>query len=293
MLLLAAFIWGTAFVAQKSANASMGPILFVGCRFMLSAALLAPLAWFEAKGGAKSLTRGEWRQAINVGMSLFGALAMQQIGMLTTSATNAGFLTAIYVVMVPIVAWFMTRRLPKASVAIACALSLAGAWLLEQNGANGWSVGDLWVLLSDFLSALQIILVARFLTHCNRPFLLSFVQYLVCGLIGLVGGVLTEPVELNGIIAAGPAILYAGLLSGGVGFTLQIIAQRHTPPAEAAIIMSLECVFAALAGALLLGDQLTLYGGAGCAVILAGVLLVQLAPLFLADRQTASPDAVP
>jgi len=134
------------------------------------------------------------------------------------------------------------------------------------------------VIFSDIFFALQIILVARFLRKGNRPFLLSFLQYLVSGVIGLVIGALVEPVEISGILAAGPAILYAGLLSGGVAFTLQIIAQRHTPAAEAAIIMSLESVFAAIAGAVMLGDRLQTNGIIGCVLILAGVVLVQLVP---------------
>jgi drug/metabolite transporter (DMT)-like permease len=276
-LLLAAFIWGTAFVAQKTANDSIGPLLFVGCRFALSALLLAPLAWVEHVRAPVTVTAGDYRLGLIVGLSLFGGMAMQQIGLLTTSATNAGFLTAIYVVMVPFLAWLVTRETPRRPVVIACAVSLAGAWLLEWKGEGpDWHGGDLWVLASDLLYALQIILVGHFLRRANRPYLLSFLQYAVTALIGLALAALFEPVSLDGIRQAGPAILYAGLLSGGVAFTLQIVAQRHAPAAEAAIIMSLESVFAALAGALLLGDRLGPGAYAGCALILLGVILVPL-----------------
>lgn len=285
-LLLAAFIWGTAFIAQKIAVGSIGPILFLGCRFLLSALLLAPLAWAENRRRTDApLAAADWRLALLVGLSLFTGMALQQIGIVSTSTTNAGFLTAIYVVMVPIVAWVLTRHRPRPAVVIACCVSIAGAWMLEQGGAaQPWGKGDMLVVISDIPQALQLILVERFLARHNRPLLLSFVQYGVIALVALTLAAIFEPISWQGINQVMPSILYAGLLSGGVAFTLQIVAQRHTPPAEAAIIMSLESVFAALAGAWLLGDRLGPTGLAGCALILAGVLLVQLLPLLRRNR---------
>jgi drug/metabolite transporter (DMT)-like permease len=280
-LLLAAFIWGTAFVAQKTAVATIGPLLFLFCRFAISAALLAPLAWGESRRRSDPLTGSDWKLALGVGCSLFGGMAIQQIGIVSTSTTNAGFLTAIYVVLVPVVAWALHRNRPSMTVVASCAVSLAGAWLLEQGGdSTSWGTGDLLVLISDIFQALQIILVERFLSRHSRPLLLSFVQYAVIVVLALAAALAFEPISLAGIWAVMPAILYAGVLSGGVAFTLQIVAQRHTPAAEAAIIMSLESVFAAAAGAWLLGDRLGPTGLFGCALILAGVLLVQLMPLL-------------
>jgi drug/metabolite transporter (DMT)-like permease len=277
LLLLAALIWGSAFVAQKTANDSMGPLMFVGCRFILSAALLAPLAWIESRRSAVGVSVRDCRLGLVIGFCLFGTMAMQQIGMVTTSVTNAGFLTALYVIMVPILGWLVTRAAPRPVIVIACVVSLSGTWLLEQNGAvQQWQSGDLWVLASDLACALQILLVGQFLGRTNRPYLLSFAQYAVTGMAGLILGLLLEPVMLAGIWRALPSILYAGLLSGGVAFTLQIVAQRHTPAAEAAIIMSLESVFAATAGALLLHDRLSDTAYAGCALILLGVIVVPL-----------------
>jgi drug/metabolite transporter (DMT)-like permease len=297
-LLAAAAIWGTAFVAQKSATAHLGPLLFVGCRFLLSALLLAPLAWIEARGPAQILAPGDRRLSVAIGLCLFATMALQQIGMETTTATNAGFLTAIYVAIVPLVAWQVTGAMPRLTVAVACALSLAGAWLLERNGtAHGWNSGDLWVLLSDLFSALQIVLVGIFLGRSNRPFLLCVTQYALTAALGLAFGLWREPVAPTALGAALPAILYAGLLSGGVAFTLQIVAQRHTPAAEAALIMSLESVFAALAGMLVLGDHLRITGFAGCALILLGVLLVQVVPprrrIDLEPGRVAPQDTLP
>jgi drug/metabolite transporter (DMT)-like permease len=285
-LLLAAFIWGTAFIAQKTAVATIGPILFLGCRFLLSTALLAPLAWVESRRRPDTLSASDWRLALMVGLSLFFGMAIQQIGIVTTSTTNAGFLTAIYTTMVPVAAWVLLRKRPRLAVVAACAVSLAGAWLLEQGGTGlqSWGKGDLLILISDAGQAVQIILVERFLARHSRPLLLSFFQYAVITALALPLAFAFEPVSWEGISQVMPSILYAGVLSGGIAFTLQIVAQRHTPSAEAAIIMSLESVFAALAGAWLMGDRLGPTGITGCALIMAGVLLVQLLPMLRRNR---------
>jgi len=291
-LLFAAFIWGTAFVAQKTAVATIGPLLFLGCRFLISTALLAPLAFRESQKRDDALTGSDWKLALMVGLSLFGGMAIQQIGIVSTSATNAGFLTAIYVVMVPVVAFVLHRSRASLTVIASCCVSLLGAWLLEQGGeSSAWGMGDALVLVSDVFQALQIILVERFLARHSRPLLLSFLQYAVITVLAFTGAFAFEPISLSGIWDVMPSILYAGVLSGGVAFTLQIVAQRHTPAAEAAIIMSLESVFAALSGAWLLGDRLGLVGMIGCALILAGVLLVQLVPLLRRNR--LEPEALP
>jgi drug/metabolite transporter (DMT)-like permease len=282
LLLLAAFIWGTAFVVQKNANQSMGPVLFVGLRFLLSTLALLPLVRYEARRGAVPLSRRDWIQALLVGLCLFAGASLQQVGLVTTTATNGGFLTALYVVFVPFMLWSMTRQPPRALVVAACAVSVAGAWLLADNGqAKHWVVGDLLVLLADLAWALAIVLIGVFLQRTQRPFFLSCVQYGVTAVLGLAVGLGFGPVNLPGIVTALPAILYAGLLSGALAFTVQIIAQRHTPPAEAALIMSLESVFAALAGAWLLAERLTPLGVAGSALILLGVALVEAGPVLM------------
>ena len=291
-LLLAALIWGTAFVAQKTAVATIGPLLFLGCRFLISTALLAPVAWGETRRRTEPLSGSDWKLALGVGLSLFAGMAIQQIGIVSTTTTNAGFLTAIYVVMVPPVAWVLLRKRPTWLVVASCSVSLVGAWLLEQGGeSTSWGLGDALVLFSDIFQAVQIILVEKFLARHSRPLLLSFVQYAVITVLAFAGAFAFEPIVPAGIWAVMPAILYAGVLSGGIAFTLQIVAQRHTPAAEAAIIMSLESVFAALSGAWLLGDRLAPAGLFGCALILAGVLLVQLVPLL--RRNTLEPPRPP
>jgi len=286
MLLLTAFIWGTAFIAQKDANHSMGPITFVGIRFLLSALALIPLALYErrraAAAGARPFSRRDWLQTLIVGLCLFSGGALQQVGLATTTATNGGFLTALYVVIVPFMVWGMNGTRPRSLVIAACAVSVWGAWLLTDDGsARHWSVGDILVMLADFAWALAITVIADFMQRTHRPFFLSFAQYCITAVLGLSIGLIFEPLSLPGISTAIPAILYAGLLSGGVAYTLGIVAQKYTPPSEAALIMCLESVFAALAGAVMLHERLTLVAACGCGLILLGVVIVEVGPVLL------------
>jgi drug/metabolite transporter (DMT)-like permease len=161
-------------------------------------------------------------------------------------------------------------------------VSVIGAWLLTDDGsARHWSFGDLLVVLADFAWALAITLIGDFLQRTHRPFFLSFVQYGITAVLALGVGLIFEPVSTSGIGIAMPSILYAGLLSGGVAFTLSVIAQKYTPPAEASLIMCLESVFAALAGAVMLHERLTFIAGVGCALILLGVVLVEVGPALV------------
>ncbi|HEY4127201.1 MAG TPA: DMT family transporter [Gammaproteobacteria bacterium] len=282
LLLLTALIWGTAFIAQKDANHSMGPITFVGSRFLLSALALLPLMLYELRRGHPPLSRKDWLQATVIGLCLCTGSCLQQAGLVTTSATNGGFLTALYVVIVPFMVWGLNRTRPRLLVIVACAVSVIGAWLLTDDGsARHWSFGDLLVVLADFAWALAITLIGDFLQRTHRPFFLSFVQYGITAVLALCVGLIFEPVSTSGIGIAMPSILYAGLLSGGVAFTLSVIAQKYTPPAEASLIMCLESVFAALAGAVMLHERLTFIAGVGCALILLGVVLVEVGPALV------------
>jgi drug/metabolite transporter (DMT)-like permease len=281
LLLLCALIWGTAFIAQKDANLAMAPVWFVSARFLLSALLLAPLALHEAarQGRAAPAGRGEVLLAVLVGLCVCVAASMQQAALLTTTATNGGFLTAVYVAFVPFVVWMVAGTPPRMTVLAACAVTVAGAWLLAENGqARTWTRGDVLLLAGDLIWALHITLVARFLGRLNRPFLLCFIQYAVTALGAGLFALVTESLVLGGVLAALPAILYAGIASGGIAYTLQIVAQRHTPAAEAALIMSLESVFAAIAGAIMLDERLTPLAACGCVLILVGAVMVEVAP---------------
>ncbi|HEV2333151.1 MAG TPA: DMT family transporter [Gammaproteobacteria bacterium] len=282
LLLLTAFIWGTAFVAQKYANDSMPPITIVGARFLISALVLLPFMLYEAKRATAPLSRIDWMQAGIVGLCLCAGSCLQQTGLLTTSATNGGFLTALYVVIVPFMFWAVSGQKPRALVLLACGISLYGAWLLADDGqSRHWRPGDILMVVSDFAWALAITLIGVFLQRSHRPFFLSFMQYAVTAALALPAGFLFESPSLAGTVTALWPLLYIGLISGGLAYTFGVLAQKHTPPAEAALIMCLESVFAALAGAMLLHERLTVAATVGCALILLGVVLVETGPLLL------------
>jgi len=287
LLLITALIWGTTFVAQRDAAGHVGPILFVAVRFTLSALVLAPIALWEARRSEVRLRAADLRGALVIGACLCAGCWLQQIALVTTSASNGGFLTAVYIVIVPLVAWVFTRRPPRPVVLAATLIALGGAWLLAgASSGGGWNRGDLIILGSDLIWALHITLVGHYARGGARPVFLALMQNGITGLASLPVALLLEPFDVPGLLAVAPAILYGGIVSSGIAFTLQVIAQRHTPSAEAALIMSLECVFAAIAGALLLGERLSGAAWAGAALILVSVVLVEAGPLLRRARET-------
>jgi drug/metabolite transporter (DMT)-like permease len=286
LLLFTALLWGVTFVAQKYATATMPALAFVAARFAVSAAALAPFALWEFRRKPHAPSRDEWRLALVIGLGLFFGTSLQQAGIETTSATNAGFLTACYVVLTPFVVWALTGARPRAIILGAGFVSLVGAWLLASGGLGPPNVGDALVLLADFAWATVIALTPIFLARSGRPLLLAFVQYAVCACLAALCSALFESMPPGALVATLPTILFAGIVSGAIAYTIQIFAQAHTPPAEAALILALEGVFAAVAGALLLGERLTAIGALGCFLILAGALTAEVGPLF--GRKTVS-----
>jgi drug/metabolite transporter (DMT)-like permease len=283
ILLLVALLWGTTFVAQKTANAHVGPVFFVAVRFLGAACFLAPIAWWEARRSTVRLRAADLGGAALIGAMLCAGCWMQQIGLETTGATNAGFLTAAYMVLVPFVAWGFSRRPPRPLVLCAAAIAFAGAWLLGGGGSlAAWSLGDLIIVASDLVWAMHINLIAHNRGMAQRPILLSFLQCAITGAVSLPAALAWQPASAEALRAALPALAYAGIVSSGIAFTLQIVAQRHTPPAEAALIMALESVFAALAAAVLLHEMLTPRAWLGALLILAGVALVETGPALSA-----------
>ena len=286
LLLLVAFIWGTSFIAQKQANESMGPLSFVGARFLLSWIAVAPLAFHEhSKKDRSRMNKGDLGLAGFIGLCIFVGAGLQQIGLVTTTATNGGFLTALYVIFVPLIVWMITGTRARLVVLIACIVSVTGAWLLTEKGQlQRWTSGDTLVLTADVAWAAAISLIPIFQSRVDRPFFLAFAQYGVAAVLGLIGGLGFEPLSNEGLALALPSVLYAGFCSGGIAYTLQIFAQKYTPPAEAALIMSLESVFAAMSGAVLLSERLTGLAVLGCALILLGVILAEAGPAMQSMR---------
>ncbi|MBN8451282.1 MAG: DMT family transporter [Candidatus Accumulibacter sp.] len=288
LLLAVAVIWGSAFVAQAEGMAGVGPLTFTGIRFLLGTAIVLPLAWREwqllAARGARPLP------ADALGVSALGVLlmlgaALQQIGIASTTVTNAGFLTALYVPLVPLLAWLILRTRPHWSVWPTSLGCLVGTWLLSGAQQFDPLVGDAWVIASTVFWALHVLFVGRIADRIAAPFLVACGQFLVCGLISLLCAGLSEVITLAGIRQALLPIVYAGAVSVAIGFTAQVVGQRYAQPADAAIILSAETVFAALFGFLLMGDRLNANGVAGCALILVCIVVVQVAPMTLAGQR--------
>ena len=283
LLLLAAALWGMGFVAQSTAMDAIGPFIFTGLRFLAATLLFLPFALYErSKPKADPVAYGPM---VLIGLALFIAIIVQQIGLLTTSVTNAGFLTALYVVMVPILALFICRERPSHTVWIGAILALCGLYFLTGANIAAMKTGDALMVVSALFWAIQVILVGRLMAGANRPFTLATTQFGVTALFGLIGGFIFETTGFDAIIQALPEILYAGLVSGGIAFTLQIIAQRHTTSSQAALFLSTESVFAALFGALFLSERLGLIAAFGAVLILVAILFVELSSM----RATKSP----
>jgi len=283
LLLLTALIWGAAFVGQSTAMEHLGPFFFTGTRFLLAALVVLPFALAESAKGPP-LRRDHTFLMATVGLVFFIASMTQQAGLLATTVTNAGFLTALYVVLVPVIAFIaLKHRLPWI-IWPAAALSLTGTWFLG-GGIQGLNWGDGIMILSALFWALQVLLISSLASRSGRPITLAAVQFAVTAALALALGFVFEPVSLKGIFSAWRELLFTGIISGGLGFTLQAVGQRYTPASDAAIIMSSEALFAALFGALLLGERLPLLGWIGCACILTAVIGVQLAPLLAASWQ--------
>lgn len=284
LLVLAAAIWGLAFVFQKTAMSHIGPLLFVGVRATVAMLALAPWAVREGLRDGRMWPPGLARIAALAGLAFFAGAALQQTGIVTATVTNAGFLTALYVVVTPFIVWLVKGRAPVWIVWPAVVMSFVGTWLLGGGTLDAFSRGDLLIALSALFWAGHVVVVGAASRH-SRPVTFTAVQFAVVGVLGLAGAFATESISFDAIRKAWFQIAYVGLLSSALTFTLLAIALKHTPPAEAAVIVSTETLFAAFAAFVLLGERLSWIGWAGAALILLAALLVQLGPQLAVRRQ--------
>lgn len=274
-LLFAAAVWGLAFVFQKSAMDHIGPLTFIAARGAVAALALAPLALREHRRVGSSGNPGFWTIAVSGGVAFFIAAWLQQAGIRTATVTNTGFLTALYVVITPFIAWGWSGKVPNPIVWPAVALSAFGTWLLGGGSLAAFSHGDLLVALSAFFWAAHVVITGR-ASPFGRPVAFTAVQFAVVSSLAAAGSGLLETPTLDGLRGAAVEIAYVGLLSSALTFTLLTVALQYTPPSEAAVIVSTETVFAAIAAYLLLGERLAPIGWAGAGLILAATLLLQL-----------------
>ena len=277
-LLLSAVIWGFAFVAQRAGMEFVGPFTFNGIRFALGGLVLIPwVLRLRAKGSevaqlAPSLHR--WIAVGLAGLVLFVSANLQQIGLVHTTAGKAGFITGLYVVIVPLLGLFWRHRV-SAFVWAGCILAAGGMYLLSVVGAFSISLGDALVLAGALGWAIHVYLVG-WLAQRMHPLRVAILQFVICSALSLAVAVLTETIRLPDILSAGWMIAYAGILSVGVAYTLQVVGQQRVDPAQASVILSLEAVFAVIGGWILLGETLSTRGLIGCALMLAGMMLAQV-----------------
>ena len=279
LLFIAAVIWGFAFVAQRVGMEFVGPFTFNGVRFALGTLVLVPFLFtgkkFKPKDPAvttskRMITGG----VIATGILLFAGVSLQQVGMQTTTAGKAGFITGLYVVLVPVVGIFLGHKTNVFSW-LGVLLSATGLYFLSIKQGMQMEYGDLLVLCCAVVFTFHVILIG-WLSPRMDSFQLAIGNFAICAFLNLIVAFSFEPVIASKILEAAVPILYGGILSVGVAYTLQVVAQKEANPAYASIILSLEAVFAAIGGWLILNESLSLRALAGCTLMLAGMVVVQV-----------------
>lgn len=282
LLLITAAVWGASFVAQVSGMELVGPITFQGVRLLFSALVLVPVILVLNRGKGpllapekKEENKGTLIGGVCCGVALFIACILQQFGCVWTTAGKAGFITTLYVVVVPILSLFLKKRV-RPIMWLCVILGVVGLYLLAMPGGFGSvSKGDFFVILCAVAYAVHILCCDHFVASYDGV-KIAFIQFLVAGILGCICMFIFEEPNWDAIIACAIPILYAGCISGGVGYTLQIVAQRDAEPTMASLLMSLESVFAVLFGAILLSEAMTAREIIGCVVIFAAVIISNL-----------------
>ena len=286
LLILTALIWGTAFVFQRVGMDHIQPLTFAASRMALSAVVVGPVALLSGRGRAGKGQAPGYRRAtlaggVCCGAFLASASIFQQMGLVTTTAGKAGFITAMYMLLVPIIGFVLFRRRNTWLVWLAVLIGVAGMYLLcVTEGSQATSAFSL--TRGDALECVCALLFSGHILCCDHfgrrgdPIRISAIQFVAAALISAAAAFIAEEPSWDKVASAAIPILYCGVMSGGVGYTLQIVAQRFTDPTVASLLMSLESVFAALAGALLLGERMSPRELAGCGIMFVAIVLVQL-----------------
>ena len=280
LLLLAAFIWGFAFVAQRAGMEFLGPFTFNAARFTLGSLSLIPFLIFNQKKkfekkaflplNDKKLLYG----GLSAGILLFLGATFQQSGLVYTNAGKGGFITGFYIILVPILGLFIKQK-TSLSTWLGALVAIVGLYFLGVDSKLDINPGDVLVFIGTFFWAIQILVIGYYSSKVDS-FQLAFSQFVICAILSFIAAIFTETILLQNILYAYLPILYAGIFSVGIAFTLQVVAQREAHPANAAIIMSLEAVFAVLGGWLILNESIVLREIFGCFLMLVGMILSQL-----------------
>lgn len=278
LLLLTSLIWGLAFVAQRVGMDFVGPFIFNGIRFALGALVILPFILFSGparKNSSPIIASNKYliRGGLILGLAVFGGASLQQIGLVYTTAGKAGFITGLYVVFVPLLG-LLRKQFPHFTVWIAALLAAIGMYFLSVTDNFTIVIGDLLVLIGAVFWAVHVLIIGVMSPKVDA-LRLAFIQYVVCSLLSIIVAIAIESNTLEGILRATIPILYGGVLSVGIAYTLQVIAQKKAPPAHAAIILSLEAVFAAIGGWIILDEELGNRQLLGCGLMLLGMLFAQ------------------
>ncbi|WP_313345063.1 DMT family transporter [Sedimentibacter sp.] len=280
ILLLTAAIWGFAFVAQRVGMQHVGAFTFNGVRFALGSMSLLPVIYFFGKKSTESIEKTEEadfkttvKSGIIAGSVLFIAASLQQVGLIYTTAGKAGFITSLYIVLVPILGIFLKQK-THVTTWLGALTAVIGLYFLSINESFTIEFGDLLEIIGAFFWAGHIQLIDKFVKNVDA-IKLSSVQFAACSVLSLIVAFIFEDINLGSLSRAMVPILYGGIMSAGVAYTLQAVGQKHAKPSHAAIALSMESVFAAVGGLLLLNEILPARGYLGCALMLLGMLIAQ------------------
>ena len=279
-LVICTFIWGTTFVAQDSGMDNIGPFTFNSVRFFVGFLAVSPFFFFFEKKKIKIDKSKFYKLIIPVGFFLFLGTAFQQVALIYTDIANAAFFTIFYVPMVPIIVYFLFADKLHWSIWPSVFACVLGGYLLSDINNSVVRLGDTLVFIGAIFWALHIIYIGKIIKQFDLPFFIAMLQNLIVALLSFLLVVMFEEIDFAKIKLETIEILYAGILSGGAAFALQLFGQRNISAAPAAIVMSLEGVFAAIAAWLILNQILGINNIIGCSLILGGVLLSQLAPIY-------------
>ena len=283
-LIICTFIWGTTFIAQDTGMDNIGPFTFNSVRFFVGFLAVSPFVFlFEKKKINKQIKNKSnefYKLIIPVGIFLFLGTVFQQVSLLYTDVANSAFFTIFYVPMVPIIIYFLFSKQLHWSIWPSVLACVIGGYFLSDIGNADMRFGDSLVLIGALFWALHIIYIGKIIDQFDLPFFIALLQNLIVAALSFLLAVLFEEIDFSKIKLEQFEIIYAGVLSGGVAFALQLLGQRNISAAPAAIVMSLEGVFAAIAAWIILNQILGLNNIIGCSLILGGVLLSQLAPMY-------------
>lgn len=277
LLLLTAMIWGFAFVAQRAGMEYLGAFTYNGIRFSLGSLSLIPVIKVFAKPSNDNVDKENSKLVIKYGVIagciLFIGATLQQVGLLYTTAAKAGFITTLYIVIVPILGLFLKQK-SSASIWLGAIIATLGLYFLSIDENLTIGFGDLLQLIGAIFWAIHILVIGSFTSKVDS-LKLSSMQFATCGILSFIVAFIFEDIQMANILKSAVPILYGGFMSVGVAYTLQVVAQKNAKASHAAIAMSMESVFAAIGGILLLGEKLPARGVMGCILMLSGMLISQ------------------